>query len=174
MQVLSLPNIQIFVTYLSWMLKLTSWYISGVYSIWSAWENFCTQRKNNAFLLYFPIIFAISAPPKSVVNSCLVVLEPLTHNTADLNKLKGVFSLIQWTNVTIMSYNASSRTSSGLGQLEITRLLCHFRHKVRTRNGWRSHAWLQLLAGCSTAFCCSHCSRKPCPVSALGISLREG
>ena len=43
----------------------------------------------------FPITFAISAPLKSVFISCLVILEPLTHNTAGLNKLKDSFALSQ-------------------------------------------------------------------------------
>ena len=38
-------------------------------------------------------IQAISAPLKSVSNSCSVVLEPLTHKTADLNGLKHSFAL---------------------------------------------------------------------------------
>ena len=41
----------------------------------------------------FPNTFAISVPLKSMFNSCLVVLEPLTYNTADLNKLKDNFGL---------------------------------------------------------------------------------
>ena len=38
-------------------------------------------------------IQAISAPLKSVFNSCSVVLEPLTHKPADLNRLKHSFAL---------------------------------------------------------------------------------
>ena len=70
---------------------------------------------------------------------------------------------------------ASSRISSGKVQKvqwEIVRLLYHFLHTVRTREGWRSHARLQYFACCSVTFRPfphSHCSRKLSQVSGLGL-----
>ena len=62
-------------------------------------QKYSTQRlkrnKSRITRVYFifPNTFAISVPLKSMFNSCLVVLEPLTYNTADLNKLKDNFGL---------------------------------------------------------------------------------
>ena len=39
-------------------------------------------------LLYLSNHICNFCPLKSVFNSCLIVLEPLTHKTADLNRLK--------------------------------------------------------------------------------------
>ena len=47
-------------------------------------EN-CSKQCLKRVYIMFPITFAISSPLKSVFNSCLIVLEPLTHKTADLN-----------------------------------------------------------------------------------------
>ena len=55
---------------------------------------FKPMLKTSVYVI-FPITFAISAPLKSVFNSCLIVLEPLTHKTAALNRLKHSFALNQ-------------------------------------------------------------------------------
>ena len=48
----------------------------------------CSKQCLKRVYFMFPITFAISPPLKSVSNSCLIVLEPLTNKTADLNRLK--------------------------------------------------------------------------------------
>ena len=71
-------------------------------------------RKIKRVYLIVPITFPISAPLKSEFNSCLAVLEPLTHNTAYLNKLKDTFSLCQLIAIlqSICFFSDSFRTSS--------------------------------------------------------------
>ena len=79
------------------------------------WELFYKMlRKIKRVYLIFPITFPISAPLKSEFNSCLVVLEPLTHNIAYLNKLKDSFSLCQLIAIlqSICFFSDSFRTSS--------------------------------------------------------------
>ena len=53
------------------------------------WLKQCLKR----VYFIFPITSAISAPLKSVFNSCLVGLEPLAHKTVDPNRLKHSFAL---------------------------------------------------------------------------------
>lgn len=68
--------------------------------------------KNNIVHFMFRT-FAISTPLKSGFNSCLVVLEPLKHNTADLNKLKDCFALSQAITM-LISPSTPSWIASGL------------------------------------------------------------